>query len=57
MGNISLGKVLNAYEKSIEDLECAKFNIDKFPKTSNNRAYYSIFDSMKAILLLKQQKL
>lgn len=41
-------------EQAREDLEASKFLYSgKFYKSANNRAYYSIFHSIKAVLALK----
>ncbi len=41
-------------EQAKEDLDASKFLYDgKFYKSANNRAYYSIFHSIKAILALE----
>ena len=43
---------LNQAKENLEEAEIL-FNIDKF-KGANNRAYYSIFHAIKAILALEQ---
>ena len=51
---ISKNLSLHRLEQSKEDLEAAKLLYDKgYYKSANNRAYYSIFHSMRAVLALE----
>ena len=48
---ISKNLSLHRLEQSEEDLEATKLLYEKkYYKSSNNRAYYAIFHSMKAVL-------
>ena len=52
---LSKDLAIHRLEQAREDLEAGKLLYDKnFYKSANNRAYYSIFHSIKSILALER---
>ena len=51
---ISKSLSLHRLEQAKEDLDVAKLNYDNnYYKSANNRAYYAIFHSMRAVLAIE----